>query len=198
MISIGVLSADGTGKINQAGVDHYNRLINALIAKGRLIRIIWKKLRVFATFYEHILMQGLNHMWHCTIGTSLKLWKTNTMDGWTPRSCNWWPKLRIVFSILGNSLYWLELFRRKDFALYAETCFQQFGDRVKHWITFNEPHTFTVQGYDIGLQAPGRCSIPLFLFCRAGNSATEPYIVAHHVLLSHATVADIYHKKYKV
>ena len=52
MISIGVLSADGTGKINQAGVDHYNRLI----------RIIWKKLRVFATFYEHILMQGLNHM----------------------------------------------------------------------------------------------------------------------------------------
>ena len=62
MISIGVLSADGTGKINQAGVDHYNRLINALIAKGRLIRIIWKKLRVFATFYEHILMQGLNHM----------------------------------------------------------------------------------------------------------------------------------------
>ena len=59
---IGVLSADGTGKINQAGVDHYNRLINALIAKGRFIRIVWKKLRVFTTFYEHILMQGLNHM----------------------------------------------------------------------------------------------------------------------------------------
>lgn len=87
---------------------------------------------------------------------------------------------------------------RKDFAVYAETCFQKFGDRVKHWITFNEPHTFAVQGYDVGLQAPGRCSLLGRLFCRAGNSATEPYIVAHNVILSHATVADIYRKKYKV
>lgn len=81
---------------------------------------------------------------------------------------------------------------RMDFATYAETCFQKFGDRVKHWITFNEPHTFATQGYDVGLQAPGRCSILLHLFCRAGNSATEPYIVAHNVLLSHATVAYIF------
>jgi beta-glucosidase len=87
---------------------------------------------------------------------------------------------------------------RNDFATYADTCFQKFGDRVKNWITFNEPHTFAVQGYDVGLQAPGRCSILLHLFCRAGNSETEPYIVAHNVLLSHATVTDIYRTKYKV
>ncbi|XP_030956637.1 beta-glucosidase 40-like isoform X2 [Quercus lobata] len=92
---------------------------------------------------------------------------------------------------------WLNPQIIKDFAMYAETCFQKFGDRVKHWITFNEPHTFTVQGYDVGLQAPGRCSILLHVFCRAGNSATEPYIVAHNVLLSHATVTDVYKKKYK-
>ncbi|XP_034696060.1 beta-glucosidase 40-like [Vitis riparia] len=139
---------DGTGKMNQAGVDHYNRLINALIAKG---------IEPYVTLYHWDLPQTLEDKY------------------------NGWLDPQII----------------KDFALYAETCFQQFGDRVKHWITFNEPHTFTVQGYDEGLQAPGRCSIPLFLFCRAGNSATEPYIVAHHVLLSHATVADIYHKKYK-
>jgi beta-glucosidase len=87
---------------------------------------------------------------------------------------------------------------RKDFATFAETCFEIYGDRVKHWITFNEPHTVAIQGYDVGLQAPGRCSIFLHLFCRAGNSATEPYIVAHNILLSHGTVADIYRKKYKV
>ena len=51
MISIGVLSADGTGKINQAGVDHYNRLINALIAEGRFIRIIWKKIKGFSLHF---------------------------------------------------------------------------------------------------------------------------------------------------
>jgi beta-glucosidase/6-phospho-beta-glucosidase/beta-galactosidase len=97
-----------------------------------------------------------------------------------------------------NNLYLISIGCRNDFATYAETCFQKFGDRVKNWITFNEPHTFAVQGYDVGLQAPGRCSILLHLFCRAGNSAREPYIVAHNVLLSHATVTDIYRKKYKV
>jgi len=90
------------------------------------------------------------------------------------------------------------LMNRKDFATYAELCFEKFGDRVKHWITFNEPHTFAMMGYDLGLEAPGRCSILLHQLCRHGNSSTEPYIVAHNVLNSHAIVVDIYRKKYKV
>lgn len=69
---------------------------------------------------------------------------------------------------------------------------------MKHWITFNEPHNVAVMGYDLGLDAPGRCSIALNIFCKEGNSSTEPYIVAHNILLSHAQVADIYRKKYKV
>lgn len=87
---------------------------------------------------------------------------------------------------------------RQDFAAYAEACFQKFGDRVKNWITFNEPHTFAIQGYDLGLQAPGRCSILSHLVCKTGNSSTEPYIVAHNVLLSHAVAANIYRNKYQV
>ncbi|XP_021910507.1 beta-glucosidase 40 isoform X2 [Carica papaya] len=139
---------NGTGEINQAGVDHYNNLINALLAKG---------IEPYITLYHWDLPQALEDRY----------------NGWlSPQIIN-------------------------DFAVYAETCFEKFGDRVKHWITFNEPHTFAIQGYDVGLQAPGRCSILLRTFCRAGNSATEPYIVAHNVLLSHATVADIYRKKYK-
>ncbi|KAE9597343.1 putative beta-glucosidase [Lupinus albus] len=63
-------------------------------------------------------------------------------------------------------------------------------------VCFNEPHTFVTQGFDTGIQAPGRCSI--LRLCKAGNSSTEPYIVAHNVLRSHVSVADIYRKKYKV
>ena len=33
-----------------------------------------------------------------------------------------------------------------DFAEYADICFRAFGDRVKHWSTFNEPWTFVEVG----------------------------------------------------
>lgn len=87
---------------------------------------------------------------------------------------------------------------RQDFAIYAETCFLAFGDRVKHWITLNEPHNFVQQGYDLGSQPPARCSILLHAFCSEGNSGTEPYIAAHNALLAHATAVNIYRQKYKV
>ncbi|KAH9328276.1 hypothetical protein KI387_000384, partial [Taxus chinensis] len=85
----------------------------------------------------------------------------------------------------------------EDFSLFAEKCFEEFGDRVKYWLTLNEPLIFSTFGYDKGLHAPGRCS-PSFGNCTAGNSATEPYIVAHNLLLAHSAVAKIYRTKYKV
>ncbi|XP_024528003.1 beta-glucosidase 25 isoform X2 [Selaginella moellendorffii] len=87
---------------------------------------------------------------------------------------------------------WLNPQIVKEFTKYAETCFDAFGDRVKHWITFNEPHSFVREGYCLGVSAPGRCS-----GCIGGNSATEPYIAAHNVLLSHASAAQVYKKKFQ-
>ncbi|OAY63561.1 Beta-glucosidase 25 [Ananas comosus] len=94
---------------------------------------------------------------------------------------------------------WLNKQIIKDFDHFAHTCFKAFGDRVKHWITFNEPHGLSIQGYDNGVQAPGRCSILSHLLCREGKSSTEPYIVAHNILLSHAAAFHTYkcHFKYK-
>ncbi len=46
----------------------------------------------------------------------------------------------------------------EKFNNYADLCFALFGDRVKHWITLNEPWTYTWVGYGVGGFAPGRCS----------------------------------------
>lgn len=139
---------NGTGAVNKAGIDHYNNLINTLLANG---------IQPYVTMYHWDFPQSLEDKY----------------TGWLDRQ-----------SI-------------QDYATYADTCFKEFGDRVKHWITFNEPHTVAIQGYDVGLQAPGRCSVLLRARCNGGNSATEPYVVGHNILLAHGATVDIYKKKYK-
>ncbi|KAK4280720.1 hypothetical protein QN277_012304 [Acacia crassicarpa] len=84
----------------------------------------------------------------------------------------------------------------KDFADYAEFCFKTFGDRVKNWMTFNEPRVIAALGYDNGFFAPGRCS-KAYGNCTAGDSGTEPYIAAHNLILSHAAAVDRYRTKYQ-
>ncbi|XP_012858036.1 PREDICTED: beta-glucosidase 13-like [Erythranthe guttata] len=85
-----------------------------------------------------------------------------------------------------------------DFRNFAELCFEEFGDRIKHWITVNEPYIFIICGYDGGFAgnfAPGRCSSPDN--CVQGDSATEPYIAAHHMLICHASTIKLYKEKYQ-
>ncbi|KAJ4815224.1 Beta-glucosidase [Rhynchospora pubera] len=79
------------------------------------------------------------------------------------------------------------------FADYADFCFKTYGDRVKNWFTINEPRIMAALGYDQGIHPPSRCTS-----CSAGgNSAKEPYIVAHNLLLSHATAVKRYRDKYQ-
>ncbi|KAI5322979.1 hypothetical protein L3X38_032051 [Prunus dulcis] len=80
---------------------------------------------------------------------------------------------------------------------YAELCYKEFGDRVKHWSTLNEPYTFSNFGYAIGSHAPGRCSTWQQLNCTGGDSSTEPYLVTHHLLLAHAAAVKLYKNKYQ-
>ncbi|XBH71271.1 hypothetical protein VPH35_098746 [Triticum aestivum] len=85
-----------------------------------------------------------------------------------------------------------------DYTAYAEVCFKNFGDRVKYWSTVNEPNVEPIGGYDTGVLPPQRCSFPFgALRCANGNSTTEPYIVAHHLLLAHASAASLYKEKYQ-
>ncbi|XP_004295228.1 PREDICTED: beta-glucosidase 12-like [Fragaria vesca subsp. vesca] len=85
----------------------------------------------------------------------------------------------------------------KHFQDYAELCYKEFGDKVKHWTTLNEPHTYSVNGYATGGSAPGRCSAWKDPNCTGGDSGTEPYLVSHHLLLAHAAAVQVYKEKFQ-
>ncbi|XP_076899647.1 strictosidine-O-beta-D-glucosidase-like [Bidens hawaiensis] len=79
-----------------------------------------------------------------------------------------------------------------DFVNYAEFCFWEFGDRVKHWTMLNEPHSYVQKGYALGTHAPGRGAVG-----EPGNPATEPYIVGHNLLLAHANAVKLYRQRFQ-
>ena len=83
---------------------------------------------------------------------------------------------------------------------YADFAFAAFGDRVKYWITLNEPWTYAILGYSSGgVNAPGRCSnsTKCDINGGGGNSSTEPYLVSHNLILSHAKAVQTYRTKYQ-
>lgn len=41
------------------------------------------------------------------------------------------------------------------FTEYANLLFERFGDRVKYWVTFNQPRNLCVFGFGTSLAAPG-------------------------------------------
>ncbi|HET9380109.1 MAG TPA: GH1 family beta-glucosidase [Streptomyces sp.] len=59
------------------------------------------------------------------------------------------------------------------FAEYAAVCFDAFGDRVRDWVTVNEPWVVGLLGHQIGLHAPGEKDL-------AGSARAM-----HHLLLAH-------------
>ena len=86
------------------------------------------------------------------------------------------------------------------FENYADFVFGAFGERVKHWLTLNEPSTVTiVGGYLNGNHAQGRCSEKSEKCLKSGgsNNSTEPYIAAHNMILSYAKAVQTYRQKYQ-
>ena len=80
---------------------------------------------------------------------------------------------------------WLNPKMADFFKEYARVCFENFGDRVKNWITLNEPWVVSILGYGQGVFAPGRVS------------NTEPYQAAHQLLRAHAHAVDIYRQQFQ-
>ncbi|KAJ5715784.1 CAZyme family GH1 [Penicillium malachiteum] len=91
---------------------------------------------------------------------------------------------------------WLDIKESQlDFERYARICYERFGDRVKNWITLNEPWIVSIFGYATGGNAPGRSSINPQ--STEGNTATEPWIVGKSLIMSHARPTALYNREFR-
>ncbi len=118
----------GTGAVNSAGLDFYDRLVDGLLAAG---------IEPHVTLYHWDLPQALQDT-----------------GGWPNRAT------------------------AEAFANYADIVSQRLGDRVKHWITHNEPWCASILSYWIGEHAPGM---------KDGRALDA----AHHILLSHGLAVPL-------
>lgn len=65
------------------------------------------------------------------------------------------------------------------FVEYADLVSRTLGDRVKHWITFNEPFVVSMVSNLMGVHAPGK------------RDPLAAYTVAHHLLLAHGASVPV-------
>ena len=86
---------------------------------------------------------------------------------------------------LENQGGWLNATIADWFEEYSRVCFEEFGDRVKFWITLNEPWVTATMGYGVGTMAPGVMGI-----------GTLTYIVAHNEIRAHARAVQAYKTDY--
>ena len=120
---------EGTGEVNQSGVDFYDRLIDELLSAG---------IAPWVTLYHWDLPQALKEL-----------------GGWPMRSTV------------------------DAFAEYTDVVTGRLGDRVKNWITINEPWVAAFLGYRDGIHAPGRRNW--------GDALTA----AHNMLLAHGRAVPV-------
>jgi beta-glucosidase len=120
---------EGRGRLNPAGLDFYDQLVDGLIERG---------IAPFVTLYHWDLPQALQQ----------------ERGGWESRDTAGY------------------------FADYAALVARRLGDRVRHWMTLNEPHVVVYEGFVYGRMAPGKKDQGL-----AGT-------VTHHLLLAHGLAAQ--------
>lgn len=85
---------------------------------------------------------------------------------------------------LPDDLDWLSDGIVDSFLEYVDVVFRNLPE-VKHWLTFNEPWSFRLLGYQVGVLAPGV------------KSDFKQLVCGHNVLKSHAKTVALYRDKYQ-
>ncbi|CAG5957951.1 lactase-like protein isoform 3-T3 [Menidia menidia] len=81
---------------------------------------------------------------------------------------------------------WQNISMVNHFNEFANLCFERFGNRIKYWITFNNPWSVAVEGYETGEHAPG-------LKLRGMGA----YRAAHNIIKAHAKVWHTYDTQWR-
>ena len=79
---------------------------------------------------------------------------------------------------LPQPLDWRKPDTVERFAEYAAICFARFGDRVRWWVTINEPWVHGILGYADGIHAPGE------------RDLRGAVLAMHHMLVAHGRAAE--------
>ncbi len=167
------------GDTGEIACDHYNRIeedvavMKALGLKAYRFSISWP--RILPAGRGAVNLQGIafyNKLINELIAAGIEPWVT---------LYHWDLPAALEFEIDG----WLGKDIASLFTIYAGVCFEHFGDRVKNWITINEPWVVAILGYGHGVFAPGK------------KSGDLPYLAAHNLLLAHAGAVDLYRSKFK-
>ncbi len=172
------------GKINighdaRIAADHYNRMERDV----QLMADIGIRAYRFSISWSRILPQGqgkVNKMGIAFYSKLIDLLLEKDITPW-PTLFHWDLPLTLQFEKDGL----LNPYIVDAFTEYADVCFYYFADRIKYWLTLNEPYVYAMLGYGFGCMAPGR------------KSMTEPYLAAHHLLLAHAKIVQLFREKYK-
>lgn len=72
------------------------------------------------------------------------------------------------------------------FTDYAKVLFDNFADKVKYWVTFNEPMQTCLEGYGGTYRAPA-----------LNRHGIAEYLCTHNLLKAHASVYHLFNKQYK-
>lgn len=87
-----------------------------------------------------------------------------------------------IFNLYGG---FTNILMVKYFASYARLLFQTFGDRVKVWITFNEPYDYCMPGYGDGNYPP-----------MGQDHGVADYICMDTTLKAHAEIYRLYRREF--
>ncbi|KOB64528.1 Uncharacterized protein OBRU01_24123 [Operophtera brumata] len=81
---------------------------------------------------------------------------------------------------------WTNPFVVQLFTDYAKVLFDKFGDRVKYWVTVNDPRKACSDEFNADIKAP-----------EANNTGIAVYLCAKNILLAHAQAYHLYDEKYR-